>query len=267
LAFNAAFGMALTTAMFSIFYLKERVSRAKLLQFLSGVNKFVFWLTSFAIDYLQFIVISVLFLAVLGAYGTKSYNSFEELFRNFTVFASFGFAVLPYTYFLSLSYDTPTTGLVKLALIYIITGDFMFITFFVFNIKFLDLGKVAKPFGQFSYTFPHYSFARGISNLYITHSKIHECNELCDGIKACSDHSVSAFCDTPGANTTYIDAVTTFSEACCDISNFYSFDENGLGMSLVSLILTGVTSFALLFITDFEIFKKIRENFKNDQKW
>jgi ATP-binding cassette, subfamily A (ABC1), member 3 len=256
LAFNTAFGMALTTAMFSIFYLKERVSRAKLLQFLSGVNKFVFWLTSFAIDYLQFLLITLVYLAVLGAYDTESYNTSKELSRNFYLLATFGFAVLPYTYLLSFLFDAPTTGFVKLALIFIVTGDFSYFAFSVFNIPFLYLSHIAKPFGKFSNFFPHYSLARGMSNLFNKHSKINECKETCKQLEICKPYGVNAFCDTPQAQWK-IDSYPKFNETCCKNSNFYSFDEDGLGLCLISLFFVGIASFTLLFLIDYEILKKI----------
>lgn len=75
LAFNIGFAMAFVTAMFVMFYIKERVTRAKLLQFVSGVNKFIFWITSFVIDYVIFILISLLFIGILAAYQKAGYST------------------------------------------------------------------------------------------------------------------------------------------------------------------------------------------------
>lgn len=254
LAFYTAFGMALTTAMFSIFYLKERVSRAKLLQFLSGVNKFVFWLTSFVIDFLQFVLIVLIYLAVLRMYDNESYNHMDELLRNFVLMVTFGFAVLPFTYLLSFLFDASTTGFVKLVLIFIVTGDFSFFAYFTFNIPFLELEYIAKPFGKIANIFPHYSLARGMSNLYVKHSKINECDHYCDGLGGCKEIGVKGFCDSLKIDV----YVKDFSNQCCHNSNFYSFDEDGLGRCLASLVVIGVASFILLFLIDFEMFKKLK---------
>lgn len=100
-AFNVTFAMGFVFAMFVVFYIKERVSRAKLLQFVSGVNKAIFWITAFVIDYIIFILISLLLLGVLATYQLDAFSTFEELARIFTIVVLFGFAAFPITYICS----------------------------------------------------------------------------------------------------------------------------------------------------------------------
>jgi len=49
-AFNLGFSMAFVSAFFMIFYIKERVSKAKHLQIVSGVEVVPFWLSAFVWD-------------------------------------------------------------------------------------------------------------------------------------------------------------------------------------------------------------------------
>ncbi len=113
-AFNIGFAMAFVTAMFVVFYIKERVSRAKLLQFVSGVNKVIFWLTSFVIDYVIFILISLLLIGVLAAYQQDAFSTFAELGRNFAILVLFGFAAFPFTYIFSFMFQVSLGGRVLL---------------------------------------------------------------------------------------------------------------------------------------------------------
>lgn len=104
-AFNVCFAMGFVTAMFVVFYIKERVSRAKLLQFVSGVNKIIFWFTAFVIDYAIFILISLLLTGVLAAYQQDAFSTFQELGRIFAILVLFGFAAFPFTYICSFMFQ------------------------------------------------------------------------------------------------------------------------------------------------------------------
>lgn len=104
-AFNIGFAMSFVTAMFVVFYIKERVSRAKLLQFVSGVNKVIFWFTAFIIDYVIFILISLLLIGVLAVYQQDAFSTFQELGRNFAILVLFGFAAFPFTYIFSFMFQ------------------------------------------------------------------------------------------------------------------------------------------------------------------
>lgn len=97
--------MAFVIAMYVVFYIKERVSRAKLLQFVSGVNKLIFWFTAFVVDYVIFILISVILIAVLSAYQQDAFSTVDELGRNFAILVLFGFAAFPFTYICSFLFD------------------------------------------------------------------------------------------------------------------------------------------------------------------
>lgn len=47
LAFNSGFAMAFICALYVLFYIKERTSRSKLLQYVSGTNITLYWVVAF----------------------------------------------------------------------------------------------------------------------------------------------------------------------------------------------------------------------------
>lgn len=256
IAFNTGFAMAFVTAMFVVFYIKERVSRAKLLQFVSGVNKVIFWFTTFIIDYVLFILISLIFIGVLAAYQEEGYSTLQELTRNFEILLLFGFAVFPFTYLCSFMFQVPASGLVRLSIGYIITGAFTYMVYFLLNNEVLGLQYIAKPLGWVFLIFPHYSLARGMSNLYVKQSTINLCDTQCSYFPQCSDIGVQTICDN-----TFIDCggevidqiqklVCSLKNSCCN-RNFYSFDDAGVGTNLVALALIGVISFLVLFVIEY----------------
>lgn len=256
-AFNTGFAMAFVTAMFVVFYIKERVSRAKLLQFVSGVNKVIFWLTSFVIDYVIFLLISLILIFVLAAYQQDAFSTFEELGRNFAILVLFGFAAFPFTYVWSFMFQVPSTGLVRLSIGYIVSGVFTYMAYFVLNNEALGLQHVAKPLGWIFLLFPHYSLARGINNLYMKQSTINICNTQCSYFQQCSNVGVEGICasslaidcDGPISDPT-LRLICELKNRCCD-SNFFGFSESGVGTQLVALFIIGVVSFVILFAIEF----------------
>ncbi|KAJ6635436.1 Phospholipid-transporting ATPase ABCA3 [Pseudolycoriella hygida] len=255
-AFNTTFAMAFVTAMFVVFYIKERVSRAKLLQFVSGVNKVIFWGTSFVIDYVIYILISLLLIFVLAAYQQDAFSTFEELGRNFAILVLFGFAVFPFTYICSFMFHVPSTGLVRLSIGYIVSGVFTYMAFFILNNETLGLRHIAEPLGWVFLIFPHYSLARGINNLYMKQSTINICNTQCSYFPECSFFGVETICnaisyDCDGdVSDPTIRLVCNLKKSCCD-PHFFGFDESGIGIQLVALFVIGVVSFFILFAMEF----------------
>lgn len=261
--------MAFVTAMFVLFYIKERVSRAKLLQFVSGANKVVFWLTSFVIDYALFILISLLFIGVLAAYQKDGYSTYVELARNFLILFIFGFSVLPYTYVWSFLFQVPSSGLVRLAIGYIISGVFFFMAYFILNNEFLKLQYIAKPIGWIFLIFPHYSLARGMSNLNVKQSTINLCENRCSQFIECSSIGIDKICDIPtdceGKTSPIEDAICELKASCCD-TNFYSFKEDGIGLNLVALGIIGIVSFIMLFAIEYRWIQNLMQKFKKETR-
>lgn len=256
IAFNTGFAMAFVTAMFVVFYIKERVSRAKLLQFVSGLNKVIFWFTSFIIDYSMFILISLTFTGVLAAYQQDGFSTFEELGRNFLILVLFGFAVFPFTYIFSFMFQVPASGLVRLSIFYIVSGVFTFMAFFILNNETLGLQHVAKPLGWIFLIFPHYSLARGMSNLFVKQSTVDICEQQCSYFPQCSNIGVKTICDNVNIdcggeiNDPILRLMCSLKDSCCDTS-FFSFNETGVGIQLIALTVIGFVSFLILFAIEY----------------
>lgn len=150
LATNVSFAMAFVSAFYILFYikvinyilhfiirytyfelvfyfmflLKERESKAKLLQFVSGLNVSTFWITSFIWDYVTFVLTSILLLITLALFREEGWSNIDDLMRVFVVLLLFGFAMLPLTFVASMFFSVPSSGFVRMTIIYIFTGMF-----------------------------------------------------------------------------------------------------------------------------------------------
>lgn len=88
------------------FYIKERESRAKLLQMISGANKIINWITSYLFDVvIYFIVYSILFAIAYIYIGDG-----VDLIEFFFIFTLYNVTVLPFVYLVSYAFTKPATG-------------------------------------------------------------------------------------------------------------------------------------------------------------
>ena len=59
------FGLSFLISSFGIFLIKERISGAKHLQYLNGCNPYLFWISAFCWDMLNYLIPAVLVIAIL----------------------------------------------------------------------------------------------------------------------------------------------------------------------------------------------------------
>lgn len=124
LAANISFSMSFVSSFYLMFYIKERVSKAKLLQYVSGLNRSTFWITSFLFDFATYILNAIIMILVLGAFQEDGWSTFRELMPGFVTFVVFGFAMLPISFLSSYLFDIPSSGFVKMTIVYVFTGEF-----------------------------------------------------------------------------------------------------------------------------------------------
>ena len=74
IAFLVLFGMAFLSTSFIIFLIKERMNGAKHLQKVSGVGSFIFWLSTFAWDFINYMLPVIFCVVVFAAFNTEEYS-------------------------------------------------------------------------------------------------------------------------------------------------------------------------------------------------
>lgn len=128
LASNVGFSMAFVAAFYIIFYIKERVSRAKLLQFVSGINIWTFWLTAFVWDLITFVVTICFMVATLAVFQEDGWSTGDEIGRVLVLSLCFVWAVLPFVYLFSMLFEVPSSGFIKTVMVGIFLGIAVFYT-------------------------------------------------------------------------------------------------------------------------------------------
>lgn len=118
-------------ASFAVFLIKERVSKAKHLQFLSGASGINYWLSTFLWD-LVYYTLATFFIFIVWAifYRTESLKDDLSVFLTdrrlgYTIllYLLYGFSHIPMTYLLSFMFQIPASGFAWMTIINIITSN------------------------------------------------------------------------------------------------------------------------------------------------
>ena len=74
ISFNLLFGMSFLISSFARFLIKERATKAKHVQFVSGVHALTFWLATFLWDLVNFAVPCAMLMLVFVAFQVEAYT-------------------------------------------------------------------------------------------------------------------------------------------------------------------------------------------------
>lgn len=187
LSFNIGFAMAFVASFFIIFYIKERVTKAKLLQFVSGINVVMYWITAFLWDYLIFVLIAFLVTLTIGLFQEDGYSTFEQLGRIYFVLIMFGFAVLPFIYIAAFFFNAPASGFTKMSIIFIFMGVAMYTVVFSMRFEGFNLTHVADTLTWIFLTVPHFALSNAFSNINMVNVMVDVCNRQCSMMGICGD--------------------------------------------------------------------------------
>jgi hypothetical protein len=82
LGIELGYGLNFVASFFILFYIRERVSKFKHLQFVSGVNATIFWGISFLSDLITYAVIAAAVVITMAALQEDGYKTPGELGRS-----------------------------------------------------------------------------------------------------------------------------------------------------------------------------------------
>lgn len=127
ISFNLLFGLSFLAASFVVFVVGERASKAKHVQFVSGVRAPIFWAAAFAWDYVNFAVPCVAVVAAFYGFGVEAYVGGGRVGYVLLLLGLYGWAALPFMYVLSFLFVVPASALIWLTMVNIISGTSPFL--------------------------------------------------------------------------------------------------------------------------------------------
>lgn len=180
IAVNLVFSMSIISAFYIMFYIRERVTKSKHLQFVSGVEVFTFWVTAFLWDLITYIVIAVAIVITLVIFQEDGFSTATELGRLFSMLLVFGIAMLPLNYLFAFLFEQPSTGFTRMILLNVFTGVASLILTQVLGIESLDLMHVQRAIHWVFLFVPLYSMGAGIRDMGAMFSIYNLCKKFVD---------------------------------------------------------------------------------------
>ncbi|XP_030640902.1 phospholipid-transporting ATPase ABCA1 [Chanos chanos] len=160
------FAMSFVPASFVLFLIEERVSKAKHLQFVSGVKPYLYWTANYIWDMLNYAVPAIMVILIFISFQQQSYVSETNLPALVLLLLFYGWSITPLMYPASFVFTVPSTAYVVLTSINLFIGINGSIATFVLEL-FVDeyLNEVNRILKKVFLIFPHFCLGRGLIDM------------------------------------------------------------------------------------------------------
>ncbi|XP_035270491.1 retinal-specific phospholipid-transporting ATPase ABCA4-like [Anguilla anguilla] len=161
------FAMSFIPASFVLYLIQERVTKAKHLQFVSGVSPLVYWTSNFLWDMINYSISTAMVVGIFIGFDKKCYTSAANLPALVALLLLYGWSVTPMMYPMSYAFNIPSTAYVSLSCINLFIGlNSSAITFilelFENNQTLLKFNELLK---KGLLIFPHFCLGRGLIDM------------------------------------------------------------------------------------------------------
>ncbi|XP_024139098.1 phospholipid-transporting ATPase ABCA1 isoform X1 [Oryzias melastigma] len=160
------FAMSFVPASFVVFLIQERVSKAKHMQFISGVQPLLYWTANFLWDMCNYFVPATLVILIFVCFQQKAYVSSANLPVLALLLLLYGWSITPLMYPASFFFTIPSTAYVVLTSVNILIGINGSISTFVMEL-FGDheIGGINDILKNVLLIFPHFCLGRGLIDM------------------------------------------------------------------------------------------------------
>uniref|UniRef100_A0A7N6A095 P-type phospholipid transporter n=1 Tax=Anabas testudineus TaxID=64144 RepID=A0A7N6A095_ANATE len=158
------FAMSFVPASFVVYLIQERVSKAKHMHFISGVQPLLYWVANFMWDMCNYVVPATLVILIFVCFQQKAYVSSTNLPVLALLLLLYGWSITPLMYPASFFFKIPSTAYVVLTSVNILIGINGSISTFVMelfgnNVRINDILK------NVLLIFPHFCLGRGLIDM------------------------------------------------------------------------------------------------------
>ncbi|PWA20139.1 hypothetical protein CCH79_00020528, partial [Gambusia affinis] len=176
------FAMSFVPASFVVFLIQERVSKAKHMQFISGVHPLLYWLANFTWDMVRslspaprrpatpadcnYCVPATLVILIFICFQQKAYVSSSNLPVLALLLLLYGWSITPLMYPASFFFKIPSTAYVVLTSVNILIGINGSISTFVMELfGDQEIGGINDILKNVLLVFPHFCLGRGLIDM------------------------------------------------------------------------------------------------------
>uniref|UniRef100_A0A8C6FVB6 ABC transporter domain-containing protein n=1 Tax=Moschus moschiferus TaxID=68415 RepID=A0A8C6FVB6_MOSMO len=228
IALNLYFGVSILVSGFCLLTVNERVTKAKHIQFLSGVYALNFWLSALLWDFLIFFISFCLLLVVFTFSDLKilvtNYRFLDTLF----IFMVFGWSVIPFMYLISFLFSSHTSAYIKLVIFNYCAGIFGTVAdLLISSIQAASESRLLSAM----MVLPIHNFGMSISRHYDIQNTKFTC-----------------------ASQGKISPLMNCSRAVTERS-IYTLERDAVGRYLIAMAVTGLLFFLLIFFLETTLWK------------
>ncbi|XP_069048180.1 phospholipid-transporting ATPase ABCA1-like [Lepisosteus oculatus] len=160
------FAMSFIPASFVLFLIQERVTKAKHLQFVSGVNPGVYWVANFAWDMCNYTIPCLIVIAIFLCFQQKAYVSLQNLPALVLLLVLYGWSITPLMYPASFIFSVPSTAYVVLTCVNLFIGINGSVATFVMELlNDKNIAQINDIVKQVLLIFPHFCLGRGLIDM------------------------------------------------------------------------------------------------------
>ncbi|XP_024416312.2 phospholipid-transporting ATPase ABCA3-like [Desmodus rotundus] len=231
-ALNIHFGMAFLISGFCLLTVTERVSKAKHIQFVSGVYVFAYWISALLWDLIIFFITCCLLLGVFKFCQLDIYLTDYHFLDTMLIFMLYGWSAIPLMYLLSFLFSKSTSAYIKLVLFNYLSGIFSLLidTTFQFGNEH-NMSNATRNFILKSLLlFPNYNLAKCIADYFTFYQMTKWCS-----IKK---HAAYLNCDKENTEKTV-----------------YSLEEKMIGRYMIMMSTIGLICLLLVFLWETTLWK------------
>ena len=109
--------MVIVMALYILFYIKEHASKSKLLQFVSGVQVWTFWISTILCDAILYLISIAIMCGIMTIYDNPGWETGADIGRAYALFVAFGFCTLPLIYLFAMVNKDSANGFNNIAMI------------------------------------------------------------------------------------------------------------------------------------------------------
>ncbi|CAB3224165.1 unnamed protein product [Arctia plantaginis] len=239
--------VAAMTAVYIMFYIKERVSGAKLLQKSSGLQPAVMWGSAAVFDWIWFLFISLPIIISCASFDIAGLSTAADLSRLFLCMILYGAASTPLTYLLSNVFNGPALGFVSYFFLNVLLGMLGSQVVETLMSPELKTRATAENMDSILQMYPLYSLVTSIRYMNQIGLRKRSCFQMCNYYEV--------FYPTFKCN---MKELCKLDESCCISENEqFKWGEPGILRYLVLLMMTCVLFWVLLMVVEYGILKRI----------
>ncbi|CAG5130291.1 unnamed protein product, partial [Candidula unifasciata] len=159
--------MSFVPASFVVFLVYEKSTKAKHLQFVTGMNPVMYWLGNYVWDMANYVIPAFMCVMILLIFQIPAYVSAANLPSVVALFLMYGWSMTPLMYPASFWFKEPSVAYIALIVINLFTGITCIVCSFLLEIFSYDhdLERVHKVLKVVFMMFPNYCLGRGLMEL------------------------------------------------------------------------------------------------------